>query len=875
MEIRLKNGKRYLFLWAVFCLLVAAAGMLLPVRQLCSLGLEGANQANLRSTTEELKDGKQLEFTLELPSGQAEQIGFFFAFHKYEHLKGQLYMLALEGDRPVGEQQYDLEELTEDQFLFVPLSLDQKEEEALPVLTVQIWTDAEKEGPSLWLNETTVTPGRAILNGISLEKSLVYNLTYPVWVHQYQKPLGTGLILLLFGIGVFGAGGFSEGFGRRKQAGRDRKPILVMPDKKEVAGLGVMILAVALIFLYLYDTQIRIAQNTTEKTTVYGADGETLPVNEENQTLSQKVMPKEEYLTGLGVRFFMEEGVVLSEGSMKATVTDLTLSQVLCETKVDASAFLSGEYAGLLFQDSQEGVADHEYQIDLSFSPELWDSGLAVMTSDEGLCVNAYLYFNIFLKRFFFFIFLGVELFACLFWYVAFVKRARLENVLLLLILGFGLFYNILLSPQMVPDEEKHMDMAYRYSNELLGYEFLGDTRCLMRADDAALTFTASPSFGNYRNIYYGMFSRVQDDRMVEAEINSNIEGSIFLYLPAVLGMSLARLLGLGSVPMLLLARYLNLLVFALLARAGMKRLPFGKMTLFVMALLPVNLQQCTSFSHDAMVHGILFFYCCVCLQAIYEKEPMTGERMALLELMAWFLVFCKSGSYLPLCFLPVLIPYERFRGRRQKYVSLGALYGIPVLLFLMKHMQMVTGIVQTTEATSVVSTGGGSAYMTGYTLGYFIKEPLKLVYMIVNTILDKTGFYLESLVGYKLGWVEIETSMALVLFFWFLLFLSICDVQEEIRKISGFQRFFMLLLCAGCTGLILLGMLLQWTPMGHVSIEGVQGRYFLPFLLIFLTACKNRGTLLSRRMDRGIGAAAAAGQLLTLILVIRQVTMV
>ena len=253
------------------------------------------------------------------------------------------------------------------------------------MLTVQIWTDAEKEGPSLWLNETTVTPGRAILNGISLEKSLVYNLTYPVWVHQYQKPLGTGLILLLFGIGVFGAGGFSEGFGRRKQAGRDRKPILVMPDKKEVAGLGVMILAVALIFLYLYDTQIRIAQNTTEKTTVYGADGETLPVNEENQTLSQKVMPKEEYLTGLGVRFFMEEGVVLSEGSMKATVTDLTLSQVLCETKVDASAFLSGEYAGLLFQDSQEGVADHEYQIDLSFSPELWDSGLAVMTSDEGL----------------------------------------------------------------------------------------------------------------------------------------------------------------------------------------------------------------------------------------------------------------------------------------------------------------------------------------------------------------------------------------------------------------------------------------------------------------------------------------------------------
>ena len=134
------------------------------------------------------------------------------------------------------------------------------------------------------------------------------------------------------------------------------------------------------------------------------------------------------------------------------------------------------------------------------------------------------------------------------------------------------------------------------------------DTKCLMRADDAQTVFTASPSFGNYRNIYYGLFSRVRDETMLEAEVNSNIEGSFLLYAPAVFGMCFARILGWGTVPMLLLARYMNLLVFAVLARAGMKRLPFGKMTLFVLALLPVNIQQCTSFSHDAMVHGILFF---------------------------------------------------------------------------------------------------------------------------------------------------------------------------------------------------------------------------------------------------------------------------
>ena len=84
-----------------------------------------------------------------------------------------------------------------------------------------------------------------------------------------------------------------------------------------------------------------------------------------------------------------------------------------------------------------------------------------------------------------------------------------------------------------------------------------------------------------------------------------------------------------------------------------------------------------------------------------------------------------------------------------------------------------------------------------------------------------------------------------------------------------------MILLCLGCTGLILLGMLLQWTPMGHVSVEGVQGRYFLPFMLILLTACRNRMVLLDRNIDRGIAAAAVAGQLLTLTYMIKYVLMV
>ena len=116
---------------------------------------------------------------------------------------------------------------------------------------------------------------------------------------------------------------------------------------------------------------------------------------------------------------------------------------------------------------------------------------------------------------------------------------------------------------------------------------------------------------------------------------------------------------------------------------------------------------------------------------------------------------------------------------------------------------------------------------------------------------------------------------MLVVLLFWFLLFLTTLDTQEKQVRISGFERFWMIFLCLGCTGLILLGMLFQWTPMGHVSIEGVQGRYFLPFMLILLTAARDRWISLTTRIDRGIAAAAVSGQLLTIMYVIKQVTTV
>ena len=69
---------------------------------------------------------------------------------------------------------------------------------------------------------------------------------------------------------------------------------------------------------------------------------------------------------------------------------------------------------------------------------------------------------------------------------------------------------------------------------------------------------------------------------------------------------------------------------------------------------------------------------------------------------------------------------------------------------------------------------------------------------------------------------------------------------------------------------MILMGMLLTWTPFGYVSIEGVQGRYFTPLLILLSLLGRNNSVILNQNKDRGIFCAGMMLQLLAIIYLIK-----
>ena len=877
----------------MLCILYFVISAAIPHDRLESRGLEGIGKPSLKIKTEQVTDDTELTFSFVSDEDALQELSFYFTSEEPAMNRGQI-RICVQDDASgelLAEKVFDLKELGEEAFWGVTF----EQEPAGRKLTAVITGENVENGPYIWLNTESDTKGESRENGQLLEHNLIYNAVYKTQVHDVKKPALTTAMLAVFGgLCFFVSGRKEEKSGKdteketvRKQGGIPERLKKFFTRYRTLLGLGLLLAFVAVIFLYVYDVQIRKAMNSTHREVVMKDNNELLAVDALSKELEQYYTAEEDTLVGLGIRVDLNEDFA-GEGMVEAEVTDVTSKEaekLLCTAQIPASGLLDGQYMGLIFDESQSGIKGHTYRIRLRFSEELLGSGLSLYVTPEGyypenslyidgeesenrLSMNAHTYFNLFLKKYFFGMFLFAEAAAAGFYYLTFMRRCRIEKVFLFTVLCLGVIYNFLLVPYMTPDESYHIDMSYRHSNTLLGIESAGENKCYKRADDAETEFTSAPSLENYKLVYDGLFETVKDDRLVEADATSTTEAPIILYLPAVLGMTLGRLLHLGTVPMLLLARWCSLLFFAVMTYLGMKKLPFGKTTLFLLAILPMNLQQCTSFSYDAVITGVSFLYICWCISLACKETQVRAFDVALLGILGIILIYGKSGVYLPLVLLPLLIPAKKLGGRRAWTICMLGLLMLPVLGFLNKNTVAVSYIAASTEATASV----GSTTTAGYTLGYFLSQPLELIRIFANTLSDKSAFYLESLAGQKMGWVEIEISELIPMLFLLLLVLSAMKTKDEPVYVKSGQKWWIAFVCAASAGMILAGMLLTWTPRGHISIEGVQGRYFIPMMPALMVLLRNKTLTWERSPERGLLYAGFAGQILTIMYLIKAV---
>lgn len=877
MKDFLKKYRKYaLGAYFLLCVFYCIVKIAIPEETTIGQGLENLGRRQIVERTAYLNEGDLLSFTLPVEENPLTSIGFYLNTDQLV-LDGKLNLKVMDEETKevLAHSQVLLQNIEVDQF--VQTTVDHYTGEKV---LVELSVEDCLQGPRFWLNSTTQTDAETWYNGEKIQNPLVYNAGFSVMTRNIKDAVVTALILGLFGVIL------TLITGEQKKEKLKTAPAVFEKVKRFYSRyrllFGGLLTAgiVAALFFYVYDTQIRIVMNTTERAEIISAssteEAEILTFSESEDEIVQIVKCKEETLTGLGVMISVPEGAV-PMGTLAARVTDLNSGEVLSENMLDMANAIDGEYINFLFTHEVNDGAAHSFEIRLTPSEELKATELGIYTNEEGdLLTQVHKYFNIFLKKYFFFMFVAAELFAVLFYWMVFVKKCKVETTVLVSLLFLGLIYNFLLLPYMAPDERTHIDMTYRYSNDLLGIPYTGNEVTLAkRVDDTKIELVENPALSNYYIVFNELLQGVQDDSLVITNTTANTYAPIFVYLPAVLGMTLARLLGFGSIAMLMLARWCNLAFFAVCVWWCMKKLPFGKMALAVIALFPMTIQQCNSFSYDAVITSILFLFSTYIICMTYEDKPIKISDAAIVSVLSGLLVYGKSGVYLPVCLAALLIPTKKFGCLWKKLAAAGSLMGIAMLSYINRNSGTVTQVMATTAETSAVGATAGNAVSMGYTVGFFLQNPWKLIQMLCNTVADKSEFYLESIVGQKMGWVEIEISRVIFVGFLVLFMISMLKVRGEKQYVTSGQKWWISIVCLLCAGMILMGMLLTWTPFGHVSIEGVQGRYFTPLLLLLSLAGRNNIVLLNDNKDRGIFCGGMVLQLLAVIYLIKALVIV
>ena len=317
---------------------------------------------------------------------------------------------------------------------------------------------------------------------------------------------------------------------------------------------------------------------------------------------------------------------------------------------------------------------------------------------------------------------------------------------------------------------------------------------------------------------------------------------------------------------MLYLGRVFNFAAFTIMVFFAIRRTPVGKLAMLVAALLPMSMQLAVSFSYDAIINGVAFLFIANCLHAAYGKEPLRVRDLVALGVLGLLLAPCKSGAYLPLCFLCLIIPRDRWGSKKRHWLALGVILGASLLSFATYSLQSVLSVLSAGEKELIYS---GDA---GYTFGYLLQHPDTFIRVMVNTVMDLSSFYYTSLIGKELGWLNLSVDWLVVTAFTVLLLLSALRVNEEHQLVKNWHKWWFVLIFAGVFLLVEIAMFTNWTPLGDDTVAGVQGRYFLPVLPILLLLVRNSKLTFQKDPSRGIAFGVFAAQVAAMFSLFRSV---
>jgi uncharacterized membrane protein len=417
-----------------------------------------------------------------------------------------------------------------------------------------------------------------------------------------------------------------------------------------------------------------------------------------------------------------------------------------------------------------------------------------------------------------------------------------------------GFMYIALTPPFRSPDEDAHFFRAYHLSmGKIYATKYWHEPMQQMVPGDlmpASLTEMRDDFMDRRILKLLPQFTRDQFERASARPLDPTRRGVTWLYVtslyspvpyvPAAITIQILKHCGATPMQMLYAGRAANLAAYLALVSAAICIIPFHKWTMLLVALMPMPMFIAGTLSADPVTIGLAFLAIAQCLQCVHREGKLGWRELAELSATFCLLALCKQ-FYVLLAALFFLIPREKIGGWRRYLAAAFAAVALPVVLNV--------GWLLSVQSLYVRQQVG---FDPPAQLHAIFNDPTNFLTAMYNAIFN------IDLYCYMVGTLSMfNVAMNDYVYYlcWLALFATaFCDASEPYRWPWRSRVLCLVLVAAMITGIAAF-MYLHWNPVGSDFLDGVQPRYFLPVLPLFLLALRKPGGV--GRITRHIPLAA------------------
>ncbi len=443
--------------------------------------------------------------------------------------------------------------------------------------------------------------------------------------------------------------------------------------------------------------------------------------------------------------------------------------------------------------------------------------------------------------------------------------KPKYETLFTVIAISFGLTFWIIITPMSVPDETIHYEYSLQLSNYMMG------TEDHLIIDEEYQNYGAMAGHLNISAAYERFITKINRPLSLDnkdSKMNFDIDESYHIcFIPQALGITLARLLKWNMLRTFYLGRLFNLAFYVVCVHIAIKKTPVHKLLFGILATLPIFMQQAASFSYDCYINGLTFVII-ACLMKWMHQEEQIDRKEFIFVVIANMLIAPIKVVYGLFSFLYWFVPQERYGSRKNKIigtliVTAAAMYELTVLLFPLVF-RIVRKIFENlfpaeVMAETIHGLSGKGLLVEGdtYTFSDVMNHPMEAIELLIRTVryFLKTWFYASF--GRALSGNTLILPTYLV--HSILALLIIASLREEDHSNSALFRIVILFMCAFGGLMMVGGMLISWTEVdqeiieayGGPVIQGIQGRYFSPFLPYLFPILNNRKIKIPKKFDQ------------------------